>query len=139
MQSKNERTLLILKPDAVSRKIEDDIKDCFESNGLRITAQKRIALSKKEVADFYSVHSKMEFFDDLCAYMSSAPVIVLVAEGIDAVTKARNLIGDYDPLLAAPETIRGKFGISKMENTIHGSDSTKNAANEIAFFFRGIE
>ena len=130
-----ERTLSIIKPDAVAKNVIGKIIDRFESNGLRIAAAKKIQLSKDDAAKFYEVHKERPFFNDLCEYMSSGPVVVMVLEGDDAVAKNRKLMGATNPKEAEPGTIRADFAESIEANAVHGSDSLENAKKEIAFFF----
>ncbi|WP_456470764.1 nucleoside-diphosphate kinase [Caminibacter sp.] len=130
-----ERTLSIIKPDAVAKNVIGKIIDRFESNGLRIAAMKKIKLTKEDAAKFYEVHKERPFFNDLCEYMSSGPVVVMVLEGENAVAKNRELMGATDPKEAAPGTIRADFAESIEANAVHGSDSLENAEKEIAFFF----
>jgi len=130
-----ERTLSIIKPDAVAKNVIGKIIDRFESNGLRIAAMKKIKLTKDDAAKFYEVHKERPFFNDLCEYMSSGPVVVMVLEGENAVAKNRELMGATDPKEAAPGTIRADFAESIEANAVHGSDSLENAKKEIAFFF----
>jgi len=130
-----ERTLSIIKPDAVAKNVIGKIVDRFESNGLRIAAMKKIKLTKEDAAKFYEVHKERPFFNDLCEYMSSGPVVVMVLEGENAVAKNRELMGATNPKEAAPGTIRADFAESIEANAVHGSDSLENAKKEIAFFF----
>ena len=130
-----ERTLSIIKPDAVAKNVIGKIIDRFESNGLRIAAAKKIKLTKEDAAKFYEVHKERPFFNDLCEYMSSGPVVVMVLEGENAVAKNRELMGATNPKEAAPGTIRADFAESIEANAVHGSDSLENAKKEIAFFF----
>ena len=130
-----ERTLSIIKPDAVSKNVIGKIIDRFESNGLRIAAMKKVKLTKEDAAKFYEVHKERPFFNDLCEYMSSGPVVVMVLEGENAVAKNRELMGATDPKEAKPGTIRADFAESIEANAVHGSDSLDNAKKEIAFFF----
>jgi nucleoside-diphosphate kinase len=134
-----ERTLSIIKPDAVAKNVIGKIIDRFESNGLRIAAMKKIKLTKEDAAKFYEVHKERPFFNDLCEYMSSGPVVVMVLEGENAVKKNRDLMGATNPKEAAPGTIRADFAESIEANAVHGSDSLENAKKEIAFFFAGRE
>jgi nucleoside-diphosphate kinase len=122
-----ERTLSIIKPDAVAKQVIGKIIDRFESNGLRIAAMKKIKLTKEDAAKFYEVHKERPFFNDLCEYMSSGPVVVMVLEGENAVAKNRELMGATDPKEAAPGTIRADFAESIEANAVHGSDSLENA------------
>ena len=130
-----EKTLSIIKPDAVAKNVIGKIIDRFESNGLRIAAMKKIKLTKEDAAKFYEVHKERPFFNDLCEYMSSGPVVVMVLEGENAVAKNRELMGATDPQKAAPGTIRADFAESIEANAVHGSDSVENAKKELAFFF----
>jgi len=136
---KMERTLSIIKPDAVAKNVIGKIIDRFESNGLRIAAMKKIKLTKEDAAKFYEVHKERPFFNDLCEYMSSGPVVVMVLEGENAVAKNRELMGATDPKEAAPGTIRADFAESIEANAVHGSDSLENAKKEISFFFSDRE
>ncbi len=130
-----ERTLSIIKPDAVAKNVIGKIIDRFESNGLRIAAMKKIKLTKEDAAKFYEIHKERPFFNDLCEYMSSGPVVVMVLEGENAVAKNRELMGATNPKEAAPGTIRADFAQSIEANAVHGSDSLENAKKEIGFFF----
>jgi len=130
-----EKTLSIIKPDAVAKNVIGKIIDRFESNGLRIAAMKKIKLTKEDAGKFYEVHKERPFYNDLCEYMSSGPVVVMVLEGDNAVAKNRELMGATNPKEAAPGTIRADFAESIEANAVHGSDSLENAKKEIAFFF----
>ncbi len=130
-----ERTLSIIKPDAVAKNVIGKIIDRFESAGLKIAAMKMLKLSKEEAGKFYEVHKERPFFNDLVEYMSSGPVVVMVLEGEGAVAKNRELMGATDPKEAKPGTIRADFAESIEANAVHGSDSLENAQKEIAFFF----
>ena len=134
-----ERTLSIIKPDATRRNLTGQINARFESKGLRIVAQKRLLLSRAQAEQFYAVHKARPFFDSLCQFMTSGPVVVQVLEGDNAVAKNREIMGATDPGKAAPGTIRKDFAESIEANSVHGSDSAENAAIEIAFFFSGLE
>ena len=134
-----ERTLSILKPDATRRNITGKINARFEEAGLRIVAQKRIALTRANAEAFYAVHRERPFFDELCAFMTSGPVVVQVLEGEDAVERNRELMGATDPAKAEDGTIRRDFAESIEANSVHGSDSAHNAATEIRFFFGELE
>ena len=134
-----ERTLSILKPDATRRNLTGKINARFEENGLRIVAQKRVKLSAETAGEFYGVHRARPFFGELVAFMTSGPVVVQVLEGEDAIAKNREIMGATNPANAAPGTIRKDFAESIEANSVHGSDSAENAANEIAFFFAGAE
>lgn len=134
-----ERTLSIIKPDATRRNLTGQVNARFESKGLRIVAQKRLLLSRAQAEQFYAVHKARPFFDSLCQFMTSGPVVVQVLEGDNAVAKNREIMGATDPAKAAPGTIRKDFAESIEANSVHGSDSAENAAIEIAFFFSGLE
>jgi len=130
-----ERTLSIIKPDAVAKNVIGKIIDRFETNGLRIAAMKKIKLTKEDAGKFYEVHKERPFYNDLCEYMSSGPVVVMVLEGDNAVALNRKLMGATNPKEAEPGTIRADFAESIEANAVHGSDSLENAKKEIAFFF----
>ena len=134
-----ERTLSIIKPDATRRNLTGKINAKFEEAGLRIIAQKRIHLTKEQAGKFYEVHSERPFYDELCDFMSSEPVIVQVLEGENAIANNRKVMGATNPADAAPGTIRADFAESMGENSVHGSDAPETAAIEIAYFFSGIE
>ena len=134
-----QRTLSIIKPDAVKKNVVGKIIDRFESNGLRIAAAKKIQLSKCDAKAFYAVHKDRPFFNDLVEFMISGPVMVMVLEGDNAVAKNRELMGATNPKEAAPGTIRADFADSIDANAVHGSDSLENAVNEINFFFASRE
>jgi nucleoside-diphosphate kinase len=131
-----EKTLSIIKPDSVERNLIGQIVATFEKNSLTIHSIKKITLSKKMAEDFYFVHKDRSFFNDLCAYMSSGPVVVMVLEGDNAVLKNREIMGATNPKDAVKGTIRNLFGISLDKNSVHGSDSKENAKIEIDFFFK---
>ena len=133
------RTFSIIKPDATKRNLTGAINAKLEAAGLRIVAQKRIHMTKAQAGKFYEVHAARPFYDELCTFMCSAPVVVQVLEGEDAVAKNREVMGATNPAEAAPGTIRKEFALSIGENSVHGSDSDENAAKEIAFFFSEIE
>ncbi|WP_300366144.1 nucleoside-diphosphate kinase [Hydrogenimonas sp.] len=130
-----ERTLSIIKPDAVKKNVIGKIVDRFESNGLRIAAMKKVQLSEQDAGEFYAVHKERPFFGELVEFMTSGPVVVMVLEGDNAVAKNRELMGATNPQEAAPGTIRADFAESIDANAVHGSDSLENAQKEIAFFF----
>ena len=130
-----ERTLSIIKPDATKRNISGRINKIIEENGLRIIAQKRIKLSSDQAIKFYSIHNKKPFFNDLINYMTSGPVVVQVLEANNAVDKYREIMGATNPEKAKNGTIRKILALNVQENSVHGSDSIKNAKNEINFFF----
>ena len=134
--SKVEQTLSIIKPDAVERNLADDIKAIFEKNNLKILDSKKIHVNKEEAADFYKVHQSKPFYNDLCAYLSSGPILVMILEGNGAIALNRKLMGATDPSKADANTIRKLYGISIDKNSVHGSDSTENAKKEINFFFK---
>ena len=131
-----EKTLSIIKPDAVERNLIGQIVSIFEKNSLIIHSIKKIILSKKMAEDFYFVHKERPFFNDLCTYMSSGPVVVMVLEGDNAVLKNREIMGATNPKDAAKGTIRNLYGISLDKNSVHGSDSKENAKIETDFFFK---
>ena len=134
-----ERTLSIIKPDAVAKNVIGEIYSRFEKAGLRVIASRMKHLSQKEAEGFYAVHSERPFFKDLVSFMISGPVVVSVLEGENAVAAHREIMGATDPKKAAPGTIRADFASSIDENAVHGSDSLDNAKNEISYFFRTIE
>ena len=131
-----EQTLSIIKPDAVERKIENEIKEMFKNNGFSILKEKKIQIEKSEAEKFYKVHQTKPFFNDLCEYLSSAPIVVMVLEKENAVLGNRKLMGATNPKDAEEGTIRKKYGISIDKNSVHGSDSVENAKIEINFFFK---
>lgn len=134
-----ERTLSILKPDATRRNLTGQINSRFEAQGLRIVAQKRLHLSRQQAENFYAVHKARPFFDSLCTFMTSGPVVVQVLEGENAIAKNRDIMGATNPANAAPGTIRKDFAESIEANSAHGSDSAETARQEIAYFFSGLE
>ena len=131
-----EKTLSIIKPDAVERNLTEDIKKIFIENNLKIINTKKIHISKEEAAEFYKVHQARPFYNDLCAYLSSGPIFVMEMEGQGAVALNRKLMGATNPKDAEPSTIRKLYGISIDKNSVHGSDSVENAKIEIDFFFK---
>ena len=131
-----EQTLSIIKPDAVERNLVDKIKDIFTNNNLTIKESKKIHITKDEASEFYKVHQSKPFYSDLCAYLSSGPIVVMVLEGENAVTANRKLMGATNPKDAEENTIRKKYGLSIDKNSVHGSDSVENAKKEIDFFFK---
>ena len=131
-----EHTLSIIKPDAVERDLADEIKAFFVKNNLKIKKDKKIQLSKEEAAEFYKVHQSKPFYDDLCSYLASGPIIAMILEGENAVLQNRGLMGATDPKKAEENTIRKLYGISIDKNSVHGSDSVENAKKEIEFFFK---
>jgi nucleoside-diphosphate kinase len=134
--SKTEQTLSIIKPDAVERNLTEDIKKIFIENNLKIFISKKIHISKEEASEFYKVHQARPFYNDLCTYLSSGPIFVMVLEGDNAVALNRKLMGATNPKDAEPDTIRKIYGISIDKNSVHGSDSVENAKIEIDFFFK---
>ena len=134
-----ERTLSIIKPDATKRNLTGKINAKFEEAGLRIIAQKRIHLSKSQAGVFYEVHTERPFYDELCEFMASEPVVVQVLEGEGAILKNREVMGATNPAEAAPGTIRAEFAESVGENSVHGSDAPETAAVEISYFFADLE
>jgi nucleoside-diphosphate kinase len=138
-QMAKERTLSIIKPDATRRNLTGKINARIEEAGLRIVAQKRLWLSRGQAEKFYEVHKERPFYNDLCTFMTSGPVVVQVLEGENAVAKYREVMGATNPANAAPGTIRKDFAESIEANSVHGSDSPENAKIESAFFFSGIE
>ena len=131
-----EQTLSIIKPDAVERNLVDEIKSIFTKNNLTIKDNKKLHITKEEAAEFYKVHQSKPFYDALCSYLSSGPIIVMILEGKNAVLHNRELMGATDPANAEENTIRKLYGISIDKNSVHGSDSIDNAKKEIKFFFR---
>ena len=131
-----EQTLSIIKPDAVERNLIENIKSIFIKNNLTIKKDKKIHITKEEAAEFYKVHQSKPFYDDLCAYLSSGPIVVMILEGKNAVVHNRKLMGATDPKNAEENTIRKLYGISIDKNSVHGSDSIENAKKEIDFFFK---
>mgnify|MGYP001273828257 FL=1 len=131
-----EQTLSIIKPDAIERNLADEIKNIFKKNSLKIKDEKKIHITKDEAAEFYKVHQSKPFYDALCSYLASGPIIVMVLEGENAVLSNRKLMGATDPKQAEENTIRKLFGISIDKNSVHGSDSVDNAKKEIEFFFK---
>ena len=134
-----ERTLSIIKPDAVRRNLTGAIVARFESGGLRVVAQRRMRLSLAQAQAFYAIHAARPFFSSLCTFMSSGPVVVQVLEGENAVLRNREIMGATDPAKAAPGTIRKDFAESIEANSVHGSDAADTAAKEISFFFSELE
>tara|TARA_Y200000002_G_scaffold254781_1_gene211276 strand:- start:14 stop:430 length:417 start_codon:yes stop_codon:yes gene_type:complete len=131
-----EQTLSIIKPDAVERNLAEEIKNIFVKNRLNIKDSKKIHITKDEAAEFYKVHQSKPFYNDLCSYLSSGPIIVMILEGENAVLANRKLMGTTNPKEADENTIRKLYGISIDKNSVHGSDSIDNAKNEIKFFFK---
>ena len=131
-----EQTLSIIKPDAVERNLIEEIKSLFEKNNLKVKEDKKIHITKEEAAEFYKVHQSKPFYDDLCLYLSSGPIVVMILEGENAVLSNRAIMGATDPKNAEENTIRKIYGISIDKNSVHGSDSVDNAKKEIKFFFK---
>ena len=134
--SKIEQTLSIIKPDAVERNLDNEIKEMFKNKGFSIVTEKKIQIDKSEAEKFYKVHETKPFYNDLCAYLSSGPIVVMVLEKENAVLGNRELMGATNPEDADEGTIRKKYGISIDKNSVHGSDSVENAKIEIDFFFK---
>tara|TARA_B100000029_G_C17394707_1_gene894740 strand:+ start:114 stop:524 length:411 start_codon:yes stop_codon:yes gene_type:complete len=134
--SSTEQTLSIIKPDAVERNLDREIKEIFNTNGFKIFKEKKIQITKAEAEQFYKVHETKPFYNDLCDYLSSGPIVVMILEKENAVLVNRELMGATNPKDAKEGTIRKKFGISIDKNSVHGSDSVENAKIEINFFFK---
>ncbi len=134
--SNREQTLSIIKPDAVERNLSEEIKEEFKKNGFTILKEKKIKLEKIEAEKFYQVHQSKPFYNDLCAYLSSGPIVVMILERENAILANRKLMGATDPIKAEEGTIRKKYGLSIDKNSVHGSDSPENAKVEIDFFFK---
>ena len=131
-----EQTLSIIKPDAVERNLDGEIKSFFEKNNLKIIKSKKVKISKEEASEFYKVHQTKPFYGELCNYLSSGPIVVMILEGENAVSRNRQLMGATDPTKAEDGTLRKMYGLSIDKNSVHGSDSVKNAKIEINFFFK---
>ena len=131
-----EQTLSIIKPDAVKRKLDEEIKDMLRNKGFNILKEKKIQISKMEAEQFYKIHQTKPFYNDLCAYLSSGPILVMMLEKENAILANRELMGATDPENAEEGTIRKKYGISIDKNSVHGSDGVENARIEIDFFFK---
>ena len=134
--SNTEQTLSIIKPDAVERNLDNEIKEMFTGKGFKIVKDKKIEIAKAEAEQFYKVHETKPFYNDLCAYLSSGPIVVMILEGENAVLANRKLMGATNPKEAEENTIRKLYGISIDKNSVHGSDSIENAKKEINFFFK---
>ena len=134
--SNTEQTLSLIKPDAVERNLTEKIKEIFISKNLKIKDTKKIHISKDEAAEFYKVHQSKPFYNDLCSYLSSGPIVAMILEGENAIANNRKIMGATDPKKAEKNTIRQLFGISIDKNSVHGSDSKENALKEIDFFFK---
>jgi len=131
-----EQTLSIIKPDAIERNLDIKIKNFFEKNNLKISRSKKVKISKEEAAEFYKVHQTKPFYNNLCNYLSSGPIVVMILEGENAVSKNRQLMGATDPTKAEEGTLRKMYGLSIDKNSVHGSDSIANGKIEIDFFFK---
>ena len=131
-----EQTLSIIKPDAVERNLENQIKDFFEKNNLKIYKSKKVQITKEEASEFYKIHQTKPFYNDLCSYLASGPIVVMILEGENAVLKNRDLMGATDPKKANDGTLRKMYGLSIDKNSVHGSDSIANGKIEIEFFFK---
>ena len=131
-----EQTLSIIKPDAVERNLDNEIKEIFKVKGFKIEKEKKIQVAKEEAEEFYKVHETKPFYNDLCTYLSSGPIVVMILEKENAVLSNRELMGATNPKDAEEGTIRKKYGISIDKNSVHGSDSVENAKIEIDFFFK---
>ena len=134
--SNTEQTLSIIKPDAVERNLDNEIKEMFKNKGFNIVKEKKIQIAKSEAEQFYKVHETKPFYNDLCTYLSSGPIVVMILEKESAVLENRKLMGATNPKNAEEGTIRKKYGISIDKNSVHGSDSVENAKIEIDFFFK---
>ena len=131
-----EQTLSIIKPDAIERNLDITIKNFFEKNNLKISRSKKVKISKEEAAEFYKMHQTKPFYNNLCDYLSSGPIVVMILEGENAVSKNRQLMGATDPTKAKEGTLRKMYGLSIDKNSVHGSDSVANGKIEIDFFFK---
>ena len=131
-----EQTLSIIKPDAIERNLENNIKNFFEKNNFKILKTKKVKVSKEEASEFYKVHQTKPFYGDLCNYLSSGPIVVMILEGENAISKNRQLMGSTDPKKAEKGTLRKLYGLSIDKNSVHGSDSVENGKIEIDFFFK---
>ena len=131
-----EQTLSIIKPDAVERNLENKIKTFLEKNNLKILKSKKVKISKEEASEFYKVHQTKSFYNGLCSYLSSGPIVVMILQGENAVSKNRELMGATDPMKAKEGTLRKMYGLSIDKNSVHGSDSAENGKIEIGFFFK---
>jgi len=136
MNNTTEQTLSIIKPDAVERNLENEIKEMFKNTGFKILKEKKVQIEKSEAEKFYKVHETKPFYNDLCAYLASGPIVVMILEKQNAVLDNRDLMGATNPKEAKEGTIRKKYGISIDKNSVHGSDSVENAQIEIDFFFK---
>ena len=134
--SKVEQTLSLIKPDAVERNLEEEIKQFFVKSGFNIVKQKKVKLEKRDAEIFYKVHETKPFYNELCNYLSSGPIVAMILEKSDAISENRQVMGATDPAKADEGTIRKKYGLSIDKNSVHGSDSVENASKEIDFFFK---
>ena len=134
-ETMTEQTLSIIKPDAVERNLENKIKSFYENNNLKILKSKKVQISKQEAEEFYKIHQTKPFYNKLCNYLSSGPIIVMILEGENSISKNREIMGATDPLKAKEGTLRKIYGTSIDKNSVHGSDSLDNATKEINFFF----
>ena len=130
-----EQTLSIVKPDAVERNLENTIKSFFKEKNLKVLKNKKVHITREEAAEFYKIHQTKPFYQNLCNYLSSGPIVVMILEGEEAISRNRQIIGATDPLKAKEGTLRKMYGISIDKNSVHGSDSVENAKIEIGFFF----
>ena len=131
-----EQTLSIIKPDAVERGLVEEIKNMFIKNNIKIVNEKKLHINKEEALEFYKVHQSKPFYDKLCSYLSSGPIVVMILEGNNVIMENRRIMGATDPKDAEPNTIRKLYGISIDKNSVHGSDSVETAKKEISFFFK---
>tara|TARA_B100000945_G_scaffold28827_1_gene19999 strand:+ start:274 stop:675 length:402 start_codon:yes stop_codon:yes gene_type:complete len=131
-----EQTLSIIKPDAVERGLVEEIKNMFIKNNIKIVNEKKLHINKEEALEFYKVHQSKPFYDKLCSYLSSGPIVVMILEGNNVIMENRRIMGATDPKDAEPNTIRKLYGISIDKNSVHGSDSEETAKKEISFFFK---
>ena len=136
MNNTTEQTLSIIKPDAVERNLENEIKEMFKKEGFKILKEKKVQIEKSEAEKFYKVHETKHFYNDLCSYLASGPIVVMVLEKQNAILDNRDLMGATNPKEAKEGTIRKKYGLSIDKNSVHGSDSSENAQIEIGFFFK---
>ena len=136
MNNTTEQTLSIIKPDAVERNLENEIKEMFKKEGFKILKEKKVQIEKSEAEKFYKVHETKPFYNDLCSYLASGPIVVMVLEKQNAILDNRDLMGATNPKEAKEGTIRKKYGLSIDKNSVHGSDSSENAQIEIGFFFK---
>ena len=131
-----QQTLSIIKPDAVEKNLENKIKNFFEERNLKVIKSKKIQITQEEASEFYKVHQTKPFYEALCTYLSSGPIVVMILEGEEAISKNRQLMGATDPLKAEEGTLRKMYGVSIDKNSVHGSDSSENAKKEMEFFFK---